>query len=174
VYAQVMATGVGGETPGELEAGGYQSFEEGRIKHMEAIQGVVARLSDNSSKVKGWAIPVAGAFLGLSLNSHEIRLALAALIPTIAFWVVDTYYLRSERLFRALYDQVRKRDEHVEPFFMSATSREFVDRVRNGQTTSDEAVASFWKTAVRRTLALCYLSLIAGSGIIIVILLARK
>jgi hypothetical protein len=53
VYAQVMATGVGGETPGELEAGGYQSFEEGRIKHMEAIQGVVARLSDNSSKVKG-------------------------------------------------------------------------------------------------------------------------
>jgi hypothetical protein len=96
------------------ETGDYDRFEEHRLKHMEFIQAVVARLAGNSFLVKGWAITVAGVFIGFSLNSDDAHLALAALIPTIAFWGLDAYYLTSERLFRVLYDQVRKGDQHVE------------------------------------------------------------
>lgn len=159
-----MATGSGDGA--SKRARGYEGFNEHRLKHMEFIQAVVGRLAANSFFVKGWAITVAGAFIGFALNSDDIRLALAALVPTIAFWGLDAYFLKSERLFRALYDQVRKGDLHVDPFFMGATSREFVRRVRNGQTDCDTDTASFWKTALTRTLASFYLPLIAASGIV--------
>jgi hypothetical protein len=159
-----MTTGSGGEA--SQGTGGYEGFDEHRLKHMEFIQAVIARLAGNSFFVKGWAITVAGVFIGFALNSNDIRLALAALVPTFAFWGLDAYFLKSERLFRALYDQVRKGDKHVEPFFMSATSREFVKQVRNGQAHCNTAVASFWKTMLRRTLAWFYLPLIGASGIV--------
>jgi hypothetical protein len=154
-------------------AGGYEGFDEHRLKHMEFIQAVVARLAGNSFLVKGWAITLAGLFIGFALNSDDMRLAIAALVPTIAFWGLDAYFLKSERLFRALYDQVRKGDEHVEAFYMSATSREFTRRVRDRQTDSDGDAASFWKTALRRTLAWFYLPLIAASGIVAAVVQAR-
>jgi hypothetical protein len=152
---------------------GYNGFDEHRLKHMELIQAVVARLAGNSFLVKGWAITVAGVFIGFALNSEDLRLALSALVPTVAFWGLDAYFLRSERLFRALYDQVRTGDEHVEPFFMNATSTEFVRRVRDGQTDCDPDAASFWKTTLRRTLAWFYLPLIAASAIVTVLVHAR-
>jgi hypothetical protein len=163
----VMATGSGGEA--SRGAGGYEGIDEHRLKHLEFILAVVARLAGNSFLVKGWAITVAGVFIGFALNQNEIRLALAALIPTVAFWGLDAYFLTSERLFRALYDQVRKSDEHIEPFFMSATDKEFVRRVRDGQTDSSTEVASFWKTALRRTLAWFYLPLIGASSMVAII-----
>jgi hypothetical protein len=159
-----MATGSGGGV--SQRTGGYEGFDEHRLKHMEFIQAVVGRLAANSFFVKGWAITVAGAFIGFALNSNDMRLALAALVPTIAFWGLDTYFLKSERLFRALYDQVRKGDENVEPFFMGATSREFVRRVRDGQTDCSPDTASFWKTVLTRTLASFYLPLVVASGIV--------
>ena len=39
------------------------------------------------------------------------------------FWALDAYYLSRERLFRALYDQVRERDEGDIDFSMNV--REF-------------------------------------------------
>jgi hypothetical protein len=166
-----MAKESSGEVP--RQTGGYVAFDEHRLKHMEFIQTVVARLAGNSFFVKGWAITVAGAFIGFALNADDIRLALAALVPTIAFWGLDTSFLKSERLFRALYNQVRSGDEDVEPFYMSATSREFVRRVRDGQTDCDPTAASFWRTLLRRTLAWFYLPLIAASCIVAAIVHAR-
>jgi hypothetical protein len=158
---------VPGETPGRL------AFDEHRLKHMEFIQTVVARLAGNSFFVKGWAITVAGAFIGFALNGDDVRLALAALVPTIAFWGLDASFLKSERLFRTLYDQVRSGDEQVEPFYMSATSSEFVRRVRHGQTNSDPSAASFWRTLLRLTISWFYLPLIAASCIVATIVYAR-
>jgi hypothetical protein len=154
--------------------GDYERFEGHRLKHMEFIQAVVARLAGNSFLLKGWAITVAGVFIGFSLNSDDVRLALGALFPTIAFWGLDAYYLKSERLFRVLYDQVRKGDAHVEPFFMGATNPEFVRRVRAGETGPEIGMASFWKTTVRRTLAWFYLPLIAASAIVAAIVSGRR
>ena len=166
-----MATGSGDRASQRTR--GYEGFDEHRLKHMEFIQAVVGRLASNSFFVKGWAITVAGAFIGFAINSDDFRLALAALVPTIAFWGLDTYFLKSERLFRGLYDQVRKGDEHVEPFFMGATSREFVRRVRDGQTDCDRYTTSFSRTVLTRTLASFYLPLVAASGIVAAIVHGR-
>src|SRR4051812_44180277 len=112
----------------------YDAFEPNRLKHLELIQGAVTRLASNSFLIKGWAITVAGAFFGFALTSHSTQLAIAAVVPTVAFWSLDTYFLRAERLFRALYDEVRLKDTRIEPFYMGATGPKFVKRVRAQDT----------------------------------------
>jgi hypothetical protein len=86
----------------------YQDFEAERIKHMEMIQAVVTRLAGNSFLIKGWAITVTGTFLGFAIDRSHPGLAAAAFLPAVIFWLLDTYYLRAERLFRELYNEVRK------------------------------------------------------------------
>jgi hypothetical protein len=68
---------------------------------------------------------------------------------------------------------VRKGDVRVEPFFMGATSREFVGCVRDGQTDCDPDTASFWRTVLTRTLASFYLPLVVASGIVAAIVHGR-
>ena len=100
-------------------------FDADKIKHMEMIQSVVTRLAGNSFLVKGWAITLTGVLAGFGLDRDDWRLAAAAFVPVVIFWALDAYYLRSERLFRELYDRVRKLEE-VEPFSLGATSDDFV------------------------------------------------
>jgi hypothetical protein len=94
----------------------YSDFSEARVKHLEFVQGVITRLGTNSFLIKGWAVTVSGAFVGFAITEKKWELALASFLPTILFWGIDAYFLRVERLFRHLYDEVRT--ENVEPFSM--------------------------------------------------------
>jgi hypothetical protein len=153
----------------------YDSFDGNRIKHMEMIQAVVGRLAGNSFLIKGWAITLAGVFFGFAVKDLAWDLALAGFLPTLAFWIVDAYFLRSERLFRALYDQVGTfDDEHIQPFFMGATGDEFVGRVSRGETLAERSVASWKSTFWRPTLRWFYLSLMVANGLIILLILVRS
>jgi hypothetical protein len=149
----------------------YTKFEAERIKHMEMIQAVVARLAGNSFLFKGWAITLAGAFSGFALDSNNAWLAAAGFGSTVVFWGIDAYFLKSERLFRALYDQVRKRDAEIAPFYMAATSEWFVTRVRSEKTECDPGVASWLKTAFRGSVWAFYTVLLMGTGVVVAITL---
>lgn len=124
------------------------------------IQAVIARLSNESFIVKGWAITVAGAFVGFAVGGSKWALSLVALIPSGLFWWLDMYFLRSERLFRHLYASVRD-SEDVPPFFMEATSPDFVRRVRLRPGGAE--AASQWRTFWRPTLRYFYGALILAA-----------
>lgn len=121
----------------------YQGFNDARIKHLELVQAVIGRLGHNGFLIKGWAVTVAGAFFGFAVNSTNWRLALVGMLPTGAFWGLDAYFLRSERLFRELYSRISAQDESVAPFYMSATESEFT-------TQASPGVSSYWATAFMR------------------------
>jgi len=82
------------------------------VKHLEIIQGVVNRLGHDSFLIKGWsmAILVAGVvFIARSeIQSHWV--VMAFLVPVIGFWILDGYFLWQERLFRKVYNEIRKQD----------------------------------------------------------------
>ena len=78
------------------------------VKHLELIQAVITRLAQNSFACKGWCIALVAAIFVLAAGEANPQFLLVALLPTIAFWGLDAYYLRQERLFRKLYDAVRK------------------------------------------------------------------
>ncbi len=141
----------------------YDEFEANRIKHMEMIQAVVARLAGNSFLLKGWALTLTVALLGFAVNKSSSGLALVALLPIIVFWGLDSYYLHTEWLFRELHRKVRNPESGVKPFFMGATDGDFVK-------TLPEDARSKWKTLWRPTLRYFYVSLVAATiGVIIVL-----
>ena len=152
----------------------YNEFEPNRIKHMEMIQAVVARLGGNGFLVKGWAITIAAGFSGFALSQDNGWLGAIGLISVLFFWSVDAYFLRSERLFRALFTQVRTCDELIEPFFMDATGEIFVERVGTGQTKSPSSAASWWSSAARPTLSIFYSALVIASGLIVILTWCSK
>jgi len=103
------------------------------------------------------AVTIAGALLGFAVDQHSERLAVLSLIPTLLFWVQDSLFLRSERLFRLLHEEVRKPDSTVEPFFMNATATEFI-------AEHDKKDAGSWPRAfLRPTLLLFYLLLVIAA-----------
>ncbi|SCF03276.1 hypothetical protein [Micromonospora mirobrigensis] len=95
-----------------------ESLSEQRIKHLEFIQAIVNRLGTNSFLIKGWAITVTAAIFAFEAKDPNWRMALTTFLPVVAFWLLDSYFLRQERLFRRLYDDVRRKDSSTEPFSM--------------------------------------------------------
>ena len=75
---------------------------EQKTKHMEFIQGVINRLSQNSFLLKGWSVVLISALFALSAGDSNPAFIVLAYIPAFIFWGLDGYFLREERKFRAL------------------------------------------------------------------------
>ena len=90
-----------------------------KLKHLEFIQGVINRLATNSFQMKGWSVVLVAAILVLLARESRLEAAYIALAPILVFWALDAYFLWQERLYRALYDQVRTLDEAQIDFAMN-------------------------------------------------------
>jgi hypothetical protein len=82
-----------------------------RVKHLEFVQGVINRLAGNSFSIKGWSVTLVAALFALAAKDANPLYAVVAALPAFCFWGLDAYYLRQERLFRGLYDVIRKQPE---------------------------------------------------------------
>jgi hypothetical protein len=77
-------------------------------KHLEFTQGVINRMGQNSFLIKGWTVTLVSALFALAAKDANQKFVIVAYFPTLAFWLLDSYYLYQERLFRKVYDHVRK------------------------------------------------------------------
>ena len=91
---------------------------ESKIKHLEFIQLSIARMGANSFFVKGWSVTLISALAVLAQKETNHQFWLIALVPALTFWGLDAYFLRQERLFRFLYDDVRLKEEAEIDFSM--------------------------------------------------------
>lgn len=130
-----------------------ESFSSDAVKHLEMIQAVVGRLANEAALIRGWALTVSAAFFGFAAQSRSSRVAAVGILPVIAFWGLNAYYLRAERQYRCLFDRVRRRDQAVEAFSMNARK---------------EAVDSWARTFTALTLLLFYGFIVIVGGILIV------
>jgi hypothetical protein len=81
-----------------------------RLHHLDTVQSVINRLSQNSFTIRGWSVTLASAIIAFaSTRSSEGDLVILALVPAWIFWGMDAYYLRQERLFRQLHDAAARR-----------------------------------------------------------------
>lgn len=80
---------------------------ESKLKHLELIQGVINRMASNSFRLKEWSVVLVSAILFLAAREDSGEAALIGLAPALVFWGLDAYFLRQERLYRTLYDDVR-------------------------------------------------------------------
>ncbi len=73
-------------------------------KYFELLQGVIARLAGNSFSIKGWAVALVAVLGGFAAKDADPRFVFGLWLPALCFWGLDAFYLRQERLFRALYN----------------------------------------------------------------------
>jgi hypothetical protein len=73
--------------------------------HLEIIQSVIQRMAANSSSCKAWCITLVSAILVIVTDKGKPQYAPIAMIPTLLFLVLDTYYLALESMFRLSYNQ---------------------------------------------------------------------
>ncbi|MBI4652183.1 hypothetical protein HY745_13105 [Candidatus Desantisbacteria bacterium] len=95
---------------------------ENKLKHLEFIQGVINRLANNSFMLKGWSVIVVSALFVLDFKNTDSKILYLALLPIIAFWILDGYFLWQERLYGKLYDKVRELKEEEINFSMDVSS----------------------------------------------------
>jgi hypothetical protein len=92
-----------------------------RLKHLEFIQAGITRFGANSFLIKGWALTIGAAFYAVLVNKLSSGIALAGLVPLVAFWFLDGMFLWYERLFRKLYDDARRPGTGLELLSMDTT-----------------------------------------------------
>ena len=98
---------------------------EKKLAHLEMIQAVITRMAGNSFALKGWAVTLVAGLFALSGKDANQFYYLVTYIPIVVFWYLDAYYLCQERMYRNLYEKVRKLGEDEIDFSMNAAAREF-------------------------------------------------
>lgn len=129
-----------------------------KIKHLEMIQGIISRMSANSFFLKGWTVTLVAGIFALASKDADKRYFLITYVPVLVFWCLDAYYLRQERLYRALYNSVRDKSEEEIDFDMDTTLLQI-------QTSKTTYFNTFWSV----TEVIFYFPLAILSIIIIVI-----
>lgn len=95
---------------------------EEKIRHLEAIQGVINRQANNSLAIKFLTGTITAAVIAnisnITPSASWWMLAAPGVLPGIVFCFLDAMYLRQEQMFRKLYDAVRRND-FSDPFSMN-------------------------------------------------------
>ncbi len=96
-------------------------MEGDKHKHLDFIQIVITRMAVNSFLIKGWVVTLTAAIFALSAKDANTKYILFAYFPIFIFWILDGYYLYQERLYRSLYNFVRKLNDDKIDFCLDAT-----------------------------------------------------
>lgn len=76
-------------------------------KEIDLMQACITRMAHNSFLLKGWAISIIAVILALADKALEPAIFSAVvLIPLFSFWYLDAYFLRTERMYRKMYEWV--------------------------------------------------------------------
>ena len=94
---------------------------EQKMKHLELVQGVINRMAHCSFLLKGWSVVLVSGLFVLAAKETNPLFVYLAYLPVTAFWILDGYYLYQERLYRKLYDEVRKTPPEDIDFGMDAS-----------------------------------------------------
>ncbi|EAB5375469.1 TPA: hypothetical protein ACHUBE_005022 [Klebsiella quasipneumoniae] len=93
-----------------------------KIAHLSFIQGVINRMGSNSFMIKGWCIALVAAIFALSADKANSSFAYLALFPLIIFWGLDSFFLRQEKMYRKLYEDVANENVKSDNFTMNASA----------------------------------------------------
>ena len=97
--------------------------QDDKKTHLEFLQLAINRMASNSFILKGWNITLIVGLFALTLKDLSSSYLYLAILPAFAFWGLDAYYLRQEKLFRELYDSIRKtKRKDIDPYSLNTQS----------------------------------------------------
>lgn len=129
--------------------------DDRRQQHLEFIQNNIARMNQASFQVKGMAVTILTALLAAYVavpvnNAVGNRTFLfVATVPTLIFWILDSYYLQQEKKFRGIYEDAIKIQSEIALYDMP------LDKYKKGKY-------AFIKCMFTKTEWILYLPVILG------------
>jgi len=94
---------------------------DSKLKHLEFIQNVITRMNANSFLIKGWSITLVSALFALAAKDANLNYVLISYIVIPVFWMLDGFFVSTERQYRDLYDEIRTIDAEKIDFNMNAS-----------------------------------------------------
>ena len=125
------------------------------LEYFKIIQNTISRMAQNSFLIKTWSITLIAGISVLTFNFISTLIFSILIGVILIFWILDTYYLRLERLYRFLYEDV---------------VNAFNDQSKKGQIklfdmkyeVFKENIHSFLRIMVSKSEGLFYLTLVCG------------
>jgi hypothetical protein len=151
-----------GDSPSGASAGSDSGSLDAKLKHLEFIQGVIARMSNSSFLFKGWAITIAAGLSAFAATSSQsvLRVALiGAIVSSVLFWGLDGYYLWIEHRYVALYKTVASKEP---------------DKIDFSMVTEKSKPACNWLTSCRRPHLVSFYGLIVIGEVVGLLLIKGK
>lgn len=94
---------------------------DGKKEYLQMLQEPICSMSTISAIFKGFAATIVAGISAISYSSTNVWVLALSFLPVLSFAVLDVYYLKLERKFRFLFDQVRM-DKHEIDFSMKLTN----------------------------------------------------
>ncbi|TET34435.1 MAG: hypothetical protein E3J72_14250 [Planctomycetota bacterium] len=96
------------------------------IKELEIIQDIIKRMASNSFLIKGWTVTLVVVTLLLKGSKYQVFISF---IPLLSFWIMDSYFIMQERMYRKLYEWVVANRPSTQDLLFDMNARRFKDEV---------------------------------------------
>jgi len=104
-------------------------MEDGKIEYLQMIQEPICRMSTISAIFKGFAATIVAGIAALTYCEVNVWVLGLSFLPVVVFSFLDIYYLKVEKKYRFLYEQVRTGAHEVD-FSMQLTNNNAVAKSR--------------------------------------------
>lgn len=125
-----------------------------RVKHLEMVQAVVARMAGQGAALKNYCLTLTTAVAGFAITLGHPIAVLTALLPIAIFALLDAQYLRLERHFRGRFDAIRKEKWSVRPNF---------------EISADNFQVGYWDALISWSIGYFYVPLAVAAVIVFII-----
>lgn len=137
----------------------YES-EDKRL-HLELIQSVISRMATNSFAIKGWTVTLIAGLMALSAATASEKLFFfIAYVPAFAFWILDSYFLSLEKIYRKIYTYTAH-DLLTEQEHYSLDKNIYISRFRDENNYEYSGLNHIANCCFNKTIWPFYLGLIA-------------
>ena len=132
------------------------------IEYFKVIQNTISRFSQNSFLIKAWSITIIAGISVLTFTFITSLIFTVLIGVVIIFWVLDSYHLRLERLYRFLY-------EDVVDAFNDLSRKTQIKLFDMKYEAFKQKIPSFLKTMISKSEGLFYITLILAMCFLIIL-----
>ena len=117
-----------------------ENIQEILHKEIDLIQDCIKRMANNSFLLKGWTVSLVVIVLALGKDHEFEKLFPVLMLLITCFWYLDAFFLRTEKMYRKMYEWVIKNRKNTEEHLYD------LDPQRFSNTVAGEVKIMFSKT----------------------------
>ena len=122
-------------------------MKEGKAEYLQIIQEPISRMSTTSAIFKGFAATIVSGIAALTYSDVNTAILVLSFVPVVLFALLDIYYLKLEKKYRYLYNQVRL-DKHPVDFSMELTEDNTIAKSRVRDCVKSPSIWLFYPAMI--------------------------